>query len=34
MTQYVLDTSAILAFIENEEGVDEVEKLLQKARSF
>ena len=31
MTQYVLDTSAIFAFIENEEGVDEVEKLLQKA---
>lgn len=29
--QYVLDTSAILAFIENEEGVGEVEKLLQKA---
>lgn len=31
MTQYVLDTSALLAYIENEEGTTEVEALLQKA---
>jgi PIN domain nuclease of toxin-antitoxin system len=31
MTQYVLDTSALLTYIENEEGATEVEALLQKA---
>jgi len=31
MTQYVLDTSALLTYIENEEGVTEVEALLEKA---
>ncbi len=31
MTQYVLDTSALLTYIENEEGVSEIEALLQKA---
>ena len=31
MTQYVLDTSSLLTYIENEEGATEVEALLQKA---
>ena len=31
MTQYVLDTSALLTYIENEEGAAEVEALLEKA---
>ena len=31
MTQYVLDTSALLAYIENEEGAIEIGALLQKA---
>jgi len=31
VTQYVFDTSALLTYIENEEGVIEVEALLQKA---
>jgi len=31
MIQYVLDTSALLAYIENEEGAAEVEALLEKA---
>lgn len=31
MTEYVLDTSALLTYIENEEGVSEIEALLQKA---
>ncbi len=31
MTQCVLDTSALLTYIENEEGATEVEALLQKA---
>ena len=31
MTLYVLDTSALLTYIENEEGTTEVEALLQKA---
>ncbi|MCG3156465.1 MAG: hypothetical protein DKINENOH_03089 [bacterium] len=31
MNQYVLDTSALLSFIEDEEGSNEVESLLQKA---
>ena len=31
MTPYVLDTSALLTYIENEEGTTEVEALLQKA---
>jgi predicted nucleic acid-binding protein len=31
MTRYVLDTSALLTYIENEEGVEKVESLLQKA---
>lgn len=31
MNQYVLDTSALLSFIEDEEGSSEVEGLLQKA---
>ena len=31
MKNYVLDTSAILTFIENEEGVNDVEKLLIEA---
>lgn len=31
MSGYVLDTSALLAFIEDEEGVEEVETLLQMA---
>ncbi len=31
MTQYVLDTSALLTYIENEEGAIEIEALLQKA---
>ncbi len=31
MIQYVLDTSALLTYIENEEGATEVEALLQKA---
>ena len=31
MTQYVLDTSALLAYIENEEGAADIEALLQKA---
>ena len=31
MIQYVLDTSALLTYIENEEGAAEVEALLQKA---
>lgn len=31
MTQYVLDTSALLANIENEEGAVDIEALLQKA---
>lgn len=30
MTQYVLDTSALLAYIENEEGAADIEALLQK----
>ena len=30
MNKYVLDASAILAFIENEEGVKEVESLFNK----
>lgn len=31
MTQYVLDTFALLTYIENEEGASEIEALLQKA---
>ncbi|MGR3180076.1 MAG: PIN domain-containing protein [Candidatus Anammoxibacter sp.] len=31
MNKYVLDTSALLAYIENEEGVEEVESLFNKA---
>ena len=31
MTQYVFDTSALLAYIENEEGAADIEALLQKA---
>ena len=31
MISYVLDTSALLAYIENEEGADEVAKLLHDA---
>jgi predicted nucleic acid-binding protein len=31
MKQYVFDTFALFAYIENEEGADEVEALLQKA---
>jgi predicted nucleic acid-binding protein len=31
MSNYVLDTSALLAYIEDEEGADEVETLLMKA---
>jgi uncharacterized protein len=31
MMQYVLDTSALLTYIENEEGATEIEALLQKA---
>jgi len=31
MMQYVLDTSAFLTYIENEEGATEVEALLEKA---
>jgi predicted nucleic acid-binding protein len=31
MTQYVLDTSALLTYIENEEGATEVETLLEQA---
>lgn len=31
MKKYVLDTSAILAYIENEEGVETVEELLKEA---
>lgn len=31
MTQYVLDTSALLTYVENEEGAAEVEALLHKA---
>ena len=31
MTQYVLDTSALFTYIENEEGAIEIEVLLQKA---
>ena len=31
MMQYVLDTSALLTYIENEEGTSEIEALLQKA---
>jgi predicted nucleic acid-binding protein len=31
MTQYVLDTSSLLTYIEDEEGATEVEALLQKA---
>src|SRR4030067_625844 len=31
MTQYVVDTSSLLTYIENEEGATEVEALLQKA---
>lgn len=31
MNQYVLDSSALLAYIENEDGATTVETLLQKA---
>ncbi len=31
MNKYVLDTSALLAFIENEEGASEVEELFRQA---
>lgn len=31
--RYVLDTSAILAFTDNEEGADEVQRLLEAARA-
>lgn len=31
MTQYVLDTSALLTYIENEEGANDVSALLEKA---
>jgi len=31
MSRYVFDTSALIAYIENEAGADEVEKLLVKA---
>ena len=31
MSQYVFDTSALLAYIENEEGAELVENLLMKA---
>ena len=31
MTQYILDTSAIIAYIENEEGNDQIESLLLQA---
>lgn len=31
MTEYVFDTSAILSYIENEEGVETIENLLMKA---
>jgi PIN domain nuclease of toxin-antitoxin system len=31
MSNYVLDTSALLAYIENEEGADEVETLFVNA---
>ena len=31
MNQYVLDTSALLAYIENEDGTTAVEALLQEA---
>ncbi len=31
MNQYVLDTSALLAYIENEDGTDEIDFLLRQA---
>lgn len=31
MNQYVLDTSALLAYIENEDGADEMDSLLRQA---
>ena len=31
MTEYVLDTSALIPFIENEEGTSEIQALLSKA---
>ena len=30
MTEYVLDTSALVAYVENEEGVGEIENLFRK----